>query len=91
MSVITTAERAGLKKGIQEGMQKGIEKGIVSVHKAVANLIKVKFGSAGDPLFARAEKIRDLELLDMLIEELSGAADLAAGEQVLDKIEKMAK
>jgi hypothetical protein len=91
MAYITTAERIGMKRGIKQGVKQGIEKGIEkslpAVHQAIAAIIEIKFGEAGQPLRKRAYRKRDLKALQRLTEKLKHAQSLSEAKKIFDEME----
>jgi hypothetical protein len=91
MPHITTAERIGMKKGMEKGMEEGIEKGIEksisAVHQALAAIIEIKFGEAGDQLRKNAYRMKNLEILQKLIEKLKRAQTLTEAELIFAEME----
>jgi hypothetical protein len=87
MSVLTTAERIGMKKGFEQGISQGIEKSMPAIHQAIATIIKIKFGEPGQQLSKRAYQLRRLETLQNLMEKLEHAQSLPEAEKIFDEME----
>jgi len=60
MSIITTAERVGMKKGMEQGIEQGIEQGM---REMIADILEIKFGVAGLALYDQVAQITGLEAL----------------------------
>jgi hypothetical protein len=75
MPYITTAERIG------------IEKSMPTIHQAIAMVLEIKFGEAGQQLSERAVRLRDLEALQKLMQGLKHAQSLSDAEKILDEME----
>jgi len=56
MSIITTAERIGMKKGMEQGIEQGIR-------EMIADILEIKFGVAGLALYDQVAQITGLEAL----------------------------
>ncbi len=75
MAVLSTAERIGRQKGIREGRQEGRQEGLQEglreglqqgLHKAIADILEIKFGEAGVELAKKIVSITSIELLENL-------------------------
>lgn len=60
MSIITSAERLGIKKGKKQGMMKGKIEGL---HESIYDIFEIKFGENIYELFAQVKQIQDIEIL----------------------------
>ena len=80
MPHITTAERYGMKKGVEKTMP--------MLHNALATIIEIKFGEAGQPLGARAARIKNLTTLQKVMDKLKRAQSLAEAEKLFTKTKK---
>lgn len=69
------------------GIEEGMEKGILSVHKMIAAIIKIKFGHSGLGLIVRTKKIKDLPILEELAEKLSNTQDVREAETIFNELE----
>jgi len=64
MSIITSAERVGIKKGKLEGKLEGkIEGKIEGLHESIYDIFEIKFGKNIYELFAQVHQIQDIEIL----------------------------
>lgn len=84
MSHMILPERIGHKKGLQEG----IAKSIPMLHDALATIIEIKYGKAGQTLAARAARIRNLTRLQKLMDDLKRAQSLSEAEKLFTKEKK---
>lgn len=80
MPHISTAERYGIKKGIEKSMP--------MLHDALATIIEIKYGEAGQTLAARAARIRNLTRLQKLMDDLKRAQSLSEAEKLFVKAKK---
>jgi hypothetical protein len=92
MSLLTTAERVGMKKGIEQGIVQGIEQGIVQgivqgreegLKEAISDILEIKFGVAGLGLFGPVKQITDIEILRNIRAGLKQAQSLAEAEALI--------
>ncbi|MGH7451805.1 MAG: hypothetical protein ACRENG_10695, partial [bacterium] len=72
MPYITTAERIGMEKMGQQ---------------AIATILEIKFGEAGQRFSERAYKMDNVEALQKLMAELKHAQSLADAEKLFDELE----
>ncbi|MGH7453318.1 MAG: hypothetical protein ACRENG_18355 [bacterium] len=68
MSVLTTAERVGMKKGLKQ---------------TISDILEIKFGVAGLALFDHVEQITDIEVLDKIRVGLKQAQSVAEAEALI--------
>jgi len=80
MSIITTAERIGMKKGREEGLEKGLEKGL---KEAIFDILEIKFGVIGLELFDQVEQVTDIETLQKIRAGLKRAQTVAEAEALI--------
>lgn len=80
MAVLSTAERIGKKKGVKEGLQQGLQQGL---HKAIADILEIKFGEAGIELAKKIVSISNLEILEELRQSLKKAASITKAEKLI--------
>jgi len=76
MSLLTTAERVGMKKGRVEGLEEGLK-------KAVSDILEIKFGVVGLELFDHVEQVTDLEVLEKIRAGLKQAQSVAEAEALI--------
>ncbi len=62
MTYITSVERIGLAKGLRQGLLTGLEQ-----------ILELKFGTEGRPLFEEVKQIDDVALLEAVTERLKTA------------------
>jgi predicted transposase YdaD len=86
MPYITFAERYGRKEGRKEGRREGRKAGVLALRQAIAIIIEMKFGEAGQRLTARVGRIRKLEALQRFMEKLKHAQSLSEAEKIFDEI-----
>jgi len=72
MSIITTAERIGMKKGLEQGLR-----GMIS------DILEIKFGVVGLELFDQVEQVTDIETLQNIRAELKRAQSIAEAEAAI--------
>ena len=70
------------------GMKKGVEKTMPLLHNALATIIEIKYGEAGQALAARAARIKNLAKLQKLMDELKLAQSLPEAEKLFTKAKK---
>ncbi len=80
MAVLSTAERIGRQKGIKEGLQEGLQQGL---HKAIADILEIKFGEAGVELARKIVSITSVELLERLRLSLKKALSVTEAENLI--------
>lgn len=68
MSILTTAERVGMKKGLKE---------------AISDILEIKFGVVELELFDHVEQIADIEILEKIRAGLKQAQSVAEAEAVI--------
>lgn len=78
MSVLTTAERIGMKRGIQQGIEQGIEQGL---KEAISDILEIKFGTAGMALFDAVAQVSHVETLRKIRNDLKHAKTIADAEE----------
>ena len=88
MSIITTAERVGMKKGLEQGIEQGIEQGREQgreqgMREMISDILEIKFGVAGLALFGQVEQIAGLEALRKFRAGLKSAQSLAEAEALI--------
>lgn len=76
MSLLTTAERVGMKKGIVQGREEGLK-------EAISDILEIKFGVAGLGLFGHVKQITDLEALRKIRLGLKQAQSVAEAEALI--------
>jgi len=70
------------------GMKKGVEKTMPLLHNALATIIEIKYGEAGQALATRAARIKNLTKLQKLMDELKNAQSLSEAEKLFTKAKK---
>ncbi len=88
MSILTTAERVGIKKGIEQGIEQGIEKGIEKgieqgLRGTISDILEIKFGVVGLELLDHVEQITDIETLQKIRAGLKQTQSLAEAEALI--------
>lgn len=81
MSVLAIAERAGRKKGKIEGRQESLIQGL---HRALCDILELKFGSPSPALLEKIESVRSLTHLEQLRSELKACSSPAQAEAAID-------
>lgn len=79
MSVLTTAEKRGLKQGIEQGTRQGI-------YQTIADILEIKFGAEALELMEKIRKISDIKILNNIRIELKKAETLVEAQEALLKI-----
>ncbi len=79
MPYITTAQQIGREEGIEMSMPMG--------YKAVAAILEIKFGEAGQRLSERVYQIKNLETMQKLIDDLKHVKSLSEAEKVFNEAE----
>lgn len=59
MSVMTTAERVGMKKGVKRGVKRGL-------YLTIADILEIKFGAAGVLLASQVRLLSDIDTLQKI-------------------------
>ena len=72
MSIITTAERVGMRKGHNEGLK-----------EAISDILEIKFGVVGLELFDQVEQVTDIETLQKIRAGLKQARSIAEAEALI--------
>jgi hypothetical protein len=76
VSLLSTAERIGMKRGIEQGREEGLK-------EAIADILEIKFGAAGLGLFGHVKQITDLEVLRKIRAGLKQAQSVAEAEALI--------
>ncbi len=63
----------GLQKGLQKGLQEGVRKGLL---KALELGLLLKFGDRGMSLYPKLGQIRDVRVLEAIVEQLKTSDSL---------------
>ncbi len=75
VSLITYAEKRGLKEGIQQGIQEGRKEGaIIAMHRLIELLLRDKFGDQELSLIEQIKKIKSQNTLEKISLELQKSA-----------------
>lgn len=76
MSIITSAERLGIKKGKKEGKIEGL-------HENISDIFEIKFGKNIYELFAQLKQIQDIEVLQTIRQGLKKAKTLEESKNLI--------
>ena len=76
MSILTTAERVGMKKGREEER-------VLGLREMISDILEIKFGVVGLELFEQVEQVADIETLQKIRAELKRAQSIAEAEAVI--------
>ncbi|MCI0696642.1 hypothetical protein L0337_32150 [candidate division KSB1 bacterium] len=72
MSILTTAERVGIKKGREEGLK-----------EAISDILEIKFGVVGRELLDHIEQVADIETLQKIRAGLKQAKSVAEAKALI--------
>jgi hypothetical protein len=76
MSIITTAERIGMRKGREEER-------ILGLREMISDILEIKFGVVGLELFDPVEQVPDIETLQKIRAELKRVQSIAEAEALI--------
>ena len=76
MSILTTAERVGMKKGREEER-------VLGLREMISDILEIKFGVVGLELFDRVEQVASIETLQKIRAGLKRAQSLAEAEALI--------
>ncbi|MFQ5630406.1 MAG: hypothetical protein ACE5I1_16670 [bacterium] len=83
MSILTTAERIGAKKGRRDERKRSV----AMAQKAIATILKLKFGDKSKVLTARINQVKSLSVLENLMERLPQAQTVTEAEEFFKQVE----
>jgi len=84
MSIITSAERAGIKKGRMEGMREGEKKGkLEGLYESIYDIFEIKFGKNIYEVFAQVQQIQDIEILQNIRLGLKKAQTVEESKKII--------
>jgi len=84
MAIITSAERAGIKKGKIEGKREGKREGrIEGLHEIIFDIFDIKFGKNIYETFPQLKQIQDIKILQQIRLGLKKAANLEESKNLI--------
>ena len=82
-------KREGFEEGIQQGIQQGIERGkLEGILEAIKFGLELKFGKEGIKLYPEIKKIKDLNILEAMIDVIRLAESVEDVKEVYQKVLK---
>ena len=76
MSILTTAERVGMKKGREEER-------VLGLREMISDILEIRFGVVGLELFDHVEQVTDIETLQKIRAGLKQAQSIAEAEALI--------
>ncbi len=82
-------KREGFEEGIQQGIQQGIERGkLEGILEAIKFGLELKFGKEGIKLYPEIKKIKDLNILEAMIDVIRLAESVEDVKEIYQKVLK---